>query len=684
MKRKLSQITQQTHQDDDGDDFQPDLLVDGPDSEEEVEDQNVKENIEEGSADDFYDDLFFDSEDSENDRKLNTIGNVPLEWYEDFEHVGYDLDGNKIRRIAGEDNIDKLLNREDNPWSVIDPETGERVSIEKDLQMLKNIQKGISDGRYAQTKWFVQLDETTDGIHAINNRPEPKSRFIPSKWEAKIIRKYAHAYKMGWIKDSDYTEEEKKEEFYMLWNDEDEMAKRKGMEHIPAPKPKLPTHAESYNPPVEYLYDEEDLKTWEILDPTDRPESFIPQKNKNLRTTPQYDKIQEERFQRCLDLYLATRTKQKKVWLDPRSLIPKLPKPSELKPYPSYESIQYIGHTGTVRSIDVDPTGQFLASCSDDKTIRVWEVSSGRQMGVWTLPKKVTFVQWNPNPKFCLLGASTSKTVYVITPLVAATKQQTDNVNALFPSDFSSSLNEKMNKIIEWVKPDPEEWELGYRLKINYVIPNVGLNSIAWHKKGDYLASVWPRGNTRAVLIHQLSKRQSQNPFTKSKGMVRYVQFHPSRPEFFVATQTHIRIYDLMEQKLEKKLLTGAKEISSFDIHPAGDNLIMSSYDLRVSWFDLDMSSKPYKILKYHKESIRKSVFHKRYPLFASCSDDGTTHIFHGMVYNDYLKNAFIVPLKILRGHEVVGDLGVLDIVFHPTQPWIFSAGADKTIRLYI
>jgi ribosome biogenesis protein ERB1 len=650
---------------------------------EENDGYNETDHTEQGSDDnDFYHDLFFDSEDSENERTLNTVGNVPAEWYEEYDHVGYDLEGNKIRKIKGEDNIDAFLNRDDNPWSVIDPETGQRVSIEKDLKMLMNIQNGIADGRYAQEKWFVEFNDNVDNVHAISNRPEPKSRFIPSKYEAKIIRRYAHAYKMGWIKDSDYEKKVREPNFFMLWKDDDE--KRRKGNHIQAPKPKLPSHAESYNPPMEYLYDDEDIQAWEALDPPDRPETFIPRKNNNLRTTPGYDKIQEERFQRCLDLYLATRTQQKKVWLDPRSLIPKLPKPSELKPYPSYESMQYLGHQGMVRSIDVDPTGKFLASGSDDKTVRVWEVSTGREMCCFNIGKKIASVSWNPNPIYSLLAITTTKQIIFIVPLAVATKLQIQNVDILFPNDFVANLNEKVSKVIAWEKPEKSLWDQGHRLKISYLVPNVGLRMTAWHKKGDYISSVWPKGNTKAVLIHQLTKKQSQNPFTKSKGIIRYVQFHPFRPLFFIATQTQIRIYDLAEQKLEKKLVTGAKEISSFDVHPGGDNLIMSSYDLRVSWFDLDMSSKPYKILKYHKESIRRSVFHKRFPLFSSCSDDGTVHVFHGMVYDDFLKNAFIVPLKILKGHEIVNDLGVLDIIFHPTQPWIFSAGADSTIRLFI
>ena len=61
---------------------------------------------------------------------------------------------------------------------------------------------------------------------------------------------------------------------------------------------------------------------------------------------------------------------------------------------------------------------------------------------------------------------------------------------------------------------------------------------MTWHVKGDYFASTMPKGNTKSVLIHQLSKQRSQNPFTKSKGLVQCVQFHPIRPFLFVAVSS--------------------------------------------------------------------------------------------------------------------------------------------------
>ena len=53
------------------------------------------------------------------------------------------------------------------------------------------------------------------------------------------------------------------------------------------------------------------------------------------------------------------------------------------------------------------------------------------------------------------------------------------------------------------------------------------------------------------------------------------------------------------------------------------------------------------------------------------------------LYFSDLLQNPLIVPVKVLHGHKITKDLGALDCVFHPTQPWVFSSGADATIRLY-
>ena len=125
------------------------------------------------------------------------------------------------------------------------------------------------------------------------------------------------------------------------------------------------------------------------------------------------------------------------------------------------------------------------------------------------------------------------------------------------------------------------------------------IKHLHWHHKGDYISSVATDAQSQhALFIHQLSSKRTQNPFRKQQGKIQVVQFHPTRPHLLIATQQHIRIYNLAKRGLEKKLTPGVQWISSIDVHPGGENIIMGSYDKRVCWFDLDLSTKPYRLLR--------------------------------------------------------------------------------------
>lgn len=64
----------------------------------------------------------------------------------------------------------------------------------------------------------------------------------------------------------------------------------------------------------------------------------------------------------------------------------------------------YRGHTDMVRCLSVDPTGQWIVSGSDDETVRVWEISTGRCMKTLNVGGTVKSIAWNPNPSVCLVA----------------------------------------------------------------------------------------------------------------------------------------------------------------------------------------------------------------------------------------------------------------------------------------
>ncbi|XP_033924121.1 ribosome biogenesis protein BOP1 [Melopsittacus undulatus] len=621
-----------------------------------------------------------DSSDEEDIR--NTVGNIPMEWYQDFPHVGYDLEGKRIYKpIRNKDELDLFLEKMENPdyWRTVqDPKTGADLKLtDEQLELVQRLQKGqFGDVHFNPYEPSIDFFTHEVMIHPVTNRPADKRSFIPSLIEKEKVSKLVHAIKMGWIKPRKPKEETPT--YYDLWAHEDpnSILGRHKM-HVPAPKMKLPGHEESYNPPPEYLLSEEERLAWEQQEPEERRMSVVPQQHRSLRAVPAFPRFIHERFERCLDLYLCPRQRKMRVNVDPEELIPKLPKPRDLQPFPTTQALVYRGHTCLVRCISISPNGQWLASGSDDGSVRFWEVSTARCMHALSFGAVVKSLAWNPNPSICLVAIAVEQTVVLVNPCLGdkLLYGATDQLLASYvPPD------EERVQPVQWVPATAEQHRKGIRLLLQH---GKEVKQVTWHGKGDYLASVVSDNSNQQVLIHQSSKRWSQAPFRRSKGLVQCVLFHPIRPHFLVATQRYIRVYNLLKQELTKKLMSNCKWVSSMAIHPGGDNIICGSYDSKLAWFDMDLSTRPYRLLRHHKRALRSVAFHKRYPLFASASDDGTVIVCHGMVYNDLLQNPLLVPVKVLKGHELTQDLGVLDVLFHPTQPWVFSSGADGTIRLY-
>ena len=573
-----------------------------------------------------------DSSDEEDIR--NTIGNIPINVYDEYDHVGYDKAGTKIPKPAKDDQIDNFLNKMDDPnyfRTVFDPHTGEKIVLDdEELEILNRIRKGkYPDPNFDPFSEFVDFFSYEQEPFPVTNHPISKARFIPSLSEKKLINQFVIKLRRQRKLPNKQKSDDKLEFNYDLWekdNEETKWFKRQ----IFSKKANLPGNIESYNPPAEYLFNDEEKEEWLNQDAEERRLNFMPQKYGSLRKVPQYSNYLQERYERCLELYLKPRTRREKANFRAEDLLPTLPKPSELKPYPTREALCYIGHSKKVNAISIEKIGQFFASASDDCTIKIWETLSGKCMKTIQLDKPVKCVSWCPNENQRLLLASTDLELFVINPQLGNRKLVTETDNQFTGDD--NKEDESKDDFVKWIKLDEEDeqWAAGVRLVLKHKFE---INQLTWHYKGDYFAVVMSTGKSKSVAIHHLSRRQSQAPFSKPKGIVQKVLFHPFKPYFFVATQKYIRVYNLVKKELAKKLISTCNQLSSIDIHPKGDNLLIGSYDNKLCWFDLDLSSKPYKTLKYHRDCIRQVAYHRTYPLFASASSDGKITVTHGMVY---------------------------------------------------
>jgi ribosome biogenesis protein ERB1 len=206
------------------------------------------------------------SDDEEGNR--NTVGNVPLRWYEDYKHFGYGRDGKRLGKSERGDGIDAALANEDDPnfdRTVYDEYNDKEIVLsDRDLLLIERMleHKHVHPEHDANPD-YVDFYSRKIEIHALDQAPEPKRRFIPSKWERMRVMKIVKGIHEGRIKLEKDKKPKKEKKQYLMWTDADTAANNnKGPMHVPAPKMPLPGHAESYNPPDEYLMTPEEEKKW--------------------------------------------------------------------------------------------------------------------------------------------------------------------------------------------------------------------------------------------------------------------------------------------------------------------------------------------------------------------------------------------------------------------------------------
>lgn len=128
---------------------------------------------------------------------------------------------------------------------------------------------------------------------------------------------------------------------------------------------------------------------------------FIPHKYNNLWLIPGYKKQLQEQYNRCLQLCLGIRKEKhvnKQVQLDLQTLLQlnKLPSNQEYKPFPDTFHLTFQAHTNCVTSISVSPSGEWIATASNDGTVRFWEVATGFCLRTWVFHEPIHCIAFNP------------------------------------------------------------------------------------------------------------------------------------------------------------------------------------------------------------------------------------------------------------------------------------------------
>ena len=622
------------------------------------------------------------SDDSSDEEVLVRTGNVPENWYDGMEHVGYDINAQRVMKKDEEDEIEKFIKKaNDKNWwrEIYDSKNNASVYLsDKDLEIINRIRQGKMANKSVGEEDYFE-DDLPYQIHPMSNQIPSKKKFGFSRNEQKTINRLIYLYKNGLMP----MEKPKKPEpkLFDIWEfeDENDLSQYRPGFGFQIPKRDLPDNDESYNP-------------------KDNKDDGI------LRRIPRYDNLIEEELERCCDLFLSARTIRKKLDLKENDILPDLPKPEELKPFPTKECMIYKGHESSIRDICCDPNGNVLISADNGNLVFFWDIMTGKIITKIDLKEKVRSININKFLKLIVICTETH--ILFLLPRYLEKKYKED-ILTLIKDKIYPKINTNKNTTSKDKEKEITENEITVNDSFVWHIPKSGskkekqgilfylkwtqglIRTLVWHNKGDYFATLSKNAQGKSqVYIHSLTKMTHQLPISHIKGNANCISFHPNKPYFIVATNSNIFIYNLQKQELIRKFISNLNTINKISLHKNGNDLIAGDKSGKVAWFQLELSSKPFKLMDYHQDKIKSVEFNNNFPLFLSCSRNGKLVVYYGKVNDEELVDPLIVPLKVLKiGNNDKNEKNKNKLFtcacFHPKQIWIFSGGEDGKIRMW-
>ena len=628
------------------------------------------------------------SDDSSDEEVLVRTGDVPENWYDGMEHVGYDINSQKVMKNKEEDEVEKFIKKaNDKNWwrEIYDAKNNSSIYLsDKDLEIINRIRQGkMANKSVGEDDYFE--DDLPYQIHPMSNQIPSKKKFGFSRNEQKTINRLIYLYKNGLMP----MEEPKKSppKLFDIWEfeDENDLSQYRPGFGYQIPKRELPDNDESYNP-------------------KDNKENGI------LRRIPRYDNLIEEELERCCDLFLSARTIRKKLDLKENDILPDLPKPEELRPFPTKECMVYKGHESSIRDICCDPNGNVLISADNGNLVFFWDIMTGKIITKFDLKEKVRNININKFLKLVVICTETH--IFFFLPKYLEKKYK-EEILTLIKEKIYTKINTNKKEKNDLNKENKDIKENNITINDSFVwhIPKSGskkekqgvlfymkwtqgvIKNLVWHNKGDYFATLSKnaQGKTQ-VYIHSLTKMTHQLPISHIKGNANCISFHPNKPYFIVATNSNIFIYNLQKQELSRKFISNLNTINKISLHKNGNDLIAGDKSGKVAWFQLELSSKPFKLMDYHQDKIKSVEFNNNFPLFLSCSRNGKLVVYYGKVNDEELIDPLIVPLKVLKinnnekneeNKNIIKNNLFTCACFHPKQIWIFSGGEDGKIRMW-
>lgn len=321
-----------------------------------------------------------------------------------------------------------------------------------------------------------------------------------------------------------------------------------------------------------------------------------------------------------------------------------------------------VGHLGWVWSVVFSRDGSKLASCSSDKTIRVWDVQTGKCLqvlqghsgSIWALafsPEGKILASGGDEAAIKLWDIQTGACVQTLAghtgPILSLAFADTAHILASGSGDGTVRL---------W---DVETGE--HRILQGH---SNRVWSVAFSPDGHTLAS----GSADST-IRLWQRDGTQFRTLKHDNRVRSVAFSSDGSTLASSSDDQtVQLWDMQSGECLSVSTGHSNTIFSVTFSPNGQIIASGSADQTVRFWQA-ATGRCLKTVKGYTNSIFSLAFSPDEHTLASGSTDHTIRLW----------NLASGECQLLRGHQG----WVTSVAFHPQADWIASASVDQTVRLW-